>query len=105
MARFRRALRLRSILNLFLFFGLPALVSAQQPSPTSTQSTVRGTVVDVSGQPVDAASVFVEQGSSTVAQTTTDRQGVFAFKGLMAGRYAVHAEKAGVPSDAADVEV
>lgn len=88
-----------------MVFGLPSLVTAQQPSPLPVQSTIRGTVVDASGQPVGGASVFVGQESSVVAQTATDQQGGFVFKGLHVGRYALRAEKAGARSNAADVEI
>lgn len=104
MARIFGAIRLYFIFSLSIFL-LSVSTTGQQPSPSSDQSTIRGTVIDASGNPAGGASVIADQMSHIVAQTSTDRLGGFVFEGLHAGEYAVRAEKAGSHSDAADVEV
>ena len=76
-----------------------ARASAIKVVPASTIFDVRlgadgkfqGRVVDHSGTPIEGAKVEVKRGSMVVAQSVTDRDGVYSVKNLSTGQYNVRA--------------
>ena len=59
--------------------------------PQATGSILSGRVLDVGGAPIAGASVHLQQGSATVASTTSDANGIYAFI-ASAGSYVVTAD-------------
>lgn len=54
-----------------------------------TEGKFQGRVVDHSGTPIEGAKVEVKRGSTVVAQTVTDREGIYSVKNLSTGQYLV----------------
>jgi tetratricopeptide (TPR) repeat protein len=88
----RPARRIHFVALMSLSFA-PAF--AQIPSPRQSDvSTIEGTVRSSKGEPVEGASVFLEdQGHSRVAETKTKADGSFSFSVVRRGAYALRAEK------------
>ncbi len=97
-ARLLHSARTMCVLGLMSFSW--ALAFAQTPSPRQSDvSTIEGTVRSSKGEPVEGASVFLEdQGHSRVAETKTKTDGSFLFSAVRHGAYALRAEKSGVCS-------
>ncbi len=77
--------------GLVLWMFLMALACAL---PAAGQGLVQGTVVDAQGQPVDAASVSIEQdGTNRRFDMKTNKKGEFMQIGLSSGMYKVTATK------------
>jgi protocatechuate 3,4-dioxygenase beta subunit len=69
-----------------------AMVSSPQPRETAERATIRGQVVTTAGRPIAQAVVNIT-GPMSPRYFVTDRQGRFAFPGLVAGDYEVAASK------------
>jgi hypothetical protein len=70
----------------------PLLVAAQEKAPSTTSDKAHppqlsGTVVDMSGAVIAAATVQVRRTSATVQTTQSDRNGSFIISGLEPGNY------------------
>ena len=83
----RRAIMLAIVASAAVALALP--ISAQ------TTGTIRGTVVDVKGQPADAVKIPIEykEGMTKKYEVKTNRKGEFVQIGLTPGQYKVTAEK------------
>ncbi len=76
-----------------------ANVAAQQATspPSPEVITIRGTVRNGAGEPVEGASVVLkEQGSAEPVETKTNAEGSFTLRLPRAGTYTVRAEKSGL---------
>ena len=62
---------------------------------TPTTATIRGTVRDESGDPLQSANVRLLSGSTEVASTTTNATGVYSFPDVATGTYTVRVEMGG----------
>jgi Carboxypeptidase regulatory-like domain/TonB dependent receptor len=62
---------------------------AQTPATTGTGGTLRGQVTDPSGGSVSGATVLLTTPSGGSMDTTTNKDGVYEFKDLPAGKYQV----------------
>jgi tetratricopeptide (TPR) repeat protein len=72
----------------------------------SEQATIQGAVLSPDGKPVADALVRLEHtGVARAVETRTDAAGAFLFSGLQAGSYRVRAEKSGLNSHEASVEI
>ena len=78
-----------------LFRGVLALAFALAVSaPALAQSIVKGTVLDEKGQPIEGATVLIEDaGKGRKAETKTNKKGEFLQVGLASGQYNVTASK------------
>ena len=77
---------------LLLFLAILSL-AAQQKGPSAS---LHGTIRDSQGRPVANVSVSLkEKNSVQVKSASTDERGHYAFTGLSAGAYSVHAAKSG----------
>jgi tetratricopeptide (TPR) repeat protein len=82
---------------------LVALVSAL---PASAQNMVIGKVTDVKGQPVEGATVTIEQPSSgRKYEAKTNKNGEYTQVGLIAGAYTVTVTKEGVGTSKGNIAV
>lgn len=83
--------------RLALVLGIIALAAVVLASPAAAQTTgmVKGTVIDVKGQPVEGAKVTIEykEGISRKYEVKTNKKGEFIQIGLTPGQYKVTAEK------------
>src|ERR1700682_4256054 len=62
--------------------------------PTARQGLVQGTVTDAQGQPVDGATISIEQdGTNRHFDMKTNKKGEFMQIGLSSGKYKVTATK------------
>ena len=76
------------------FFCCTLLATLAFARPASAQGLVSGTVTDVAGQPVDSASVTIEQdGTNRHFDMKTNKKGEFMQIGLASGQYKVTATK------------
>lgn len=86
-----------------------ALITASLGAPALAQSTgmVKGKVMDLQAQPVEAAKVLIEfsDGMNRKYETKTNKKGEFIQIGLQPGNYRVTAEKEGVGAQSFDVRV
>ncbi len=77
--------------------------------PIAAQSTglVKGTVVDIKGQPVEGAKITIEykDGGGRVYTTKTNKKGEYTQIGLIPGNYKVTADKDKVGSQSFDARV
>ena len=74
--------------------------------PVAAQNLVVGKVTDVKGQPVEGATVTIEQPSSgRKYETKTGKNGKFTQVGLIAGAYAITVTKEGVGASKGNVNV
>src|SRR5271157_5443899 len=80
-----------------LFSVLTALAAAQ----TST-GTLRGRITDPSGAVIPQATVMANTAEGRSVTVVTNNQGVYEFKGLPAGSYAVTAVAKGFAADQED---
>ena len=84
----------------------PALASAHAPmSAAREDGTIRGSVVDPSGQPTPGATVVLRSPAGFVRDTRTDERGAFDFPGVTAGRYDLHVSLDGFRAEPAPVTV
>src|SRR6185369_18095032 len=83
----------------WLFSAAPSgrTLPFQAVSPTAG-TTVIGSVVDASRQPLSGVVVKLERGTNVLFTATSDAGGKFTFKGVAAGNYTVRAERAGLPT-------
>lgn len=83
------------------------LVGVGAPALAQSTGMVKGKVVDVSNQPVDAAKVTIEfaDGMNRKYETKTNKKGEFIQIGLQPGNYRVTAEKEKVGAQTYDVRV
>ena len=87
-----------------IFFA--ALVALGLALPAAAQNIVVGKVTDVKGQPVEGASVTIEQPSSgRKYESKTGKNGEFTQVGLIAGAYPVTVTKEGVGTSKGNVNV
>lgn len=82
-------MRLNGVVFAFLFWHVAS-------SSASAQGRLFGRVVDESGKPVAAATVFVSDGSTNRA-TLTNAQGYYVFLDVSEGKYSVKVFKSGYP--------
>jgi Flp pilus assembly protein TadD len=83
-----------------------ALVALGLALPAAAQNILIGKVTDVKGQPVDGASVTIEQPSSgRKYETKTGKDGTYTQVGLIAGAYSVTVTKEGVGTSKGNVNV
>ncbi len=75
-------------LSLILFFA--------SSLPAASQGRIFGRVIDESGKPVPAATVFVTNGSTNRA-ALTNAQGYYVFLGVSEGKYSLKVFKTGLP--------
>ena len=87
----RCAIRFLAVVVTFLFVSSPMWASPP--------GNLHGEVFDPLGGVVPHAKVMLIQNEQTVASTTTDEQGAFAFSVPEAGRYHVHVEAAGFQNE------
>ena len=76
----------------------PRALAFEQDSPAqmSGDATVQGTIRDVAGKPVTAATVLLEEkDSATKVETQTNADGAFVLSAGHAGTYTVRAKKSG----------
>ncbi len=75
-------------------FCCALLATLAFPRPAAAQGLVSGTVTDVQGQPVEGASVSIEQeGTNRHFDMKTNKKGEFMQIGLASGQYKVTATK------------
>lgn len=96
-ALFRFVRMLRRAITIWISLAIVALAQ-NATSKLGDTVTIHGTVIDSAGKPVGEALVRLEQGSATVASTTTNAGGEFRLSGLVAGNYILGAEKSGMRS-------
>ena len=84
-----------ALLALAAIIAAPVTNAKQSPSPT--EATILGSVVDASLTPLAGVAVVLERAGTVRARTVTDTQGAFTFKGVAAGAYRVRAERTGFP--------
>ena len=90
-------------LRLIVFAALVALGLAL---PAAAQNIIIGKVTDVKGQPVEGATVTIEQPSSgRKYETKTGKDGTYTQVGLIAGAYSVSVTKEGVGTSKGNVNV
>lgn len=90
----------------FAFLLLAALVACSGRSTAQGVQTIRGRVVDAAGAAVADAKVRLARGDRSAAgETSSGKDGAFAFETVTAGTYALIAEKGGVRSAAVQVVV
>jgi len=77
------------------FLAVVTFLFVSSPMWASPPGNLHGEVFDPLGGVVPHAKVMLIQNEQTVASTTTDEQGAFAFSVPEAGRYHVHVEAAG----------
>ena len=84
--------RKASCLGILLYLAIFSL-AAQEKSPSAS---LHGTIRDSQGRLVSSASISLKEKNSTQSKSaSTDGQGRYAFTGLSAGIYSVHASKSG----------
>jgi tetratricopeptide (TPR) repeat protein len=85
---------------------IPMAIAQSVSSQQSEGHTIRGSVLNSLGRPIGDASVRLEQvGVAGALETKTDPEGSFAFSTLRTGSYLLSAEKSGLHSHSASVEV
>jgi cytochrome c-type biogenesis protein CcmH/NrfG len=83
-----------------------ALVALGLALPAAAQNIVIGKVTDVKGQPVEGATVVIEQPSSgRKYESKTGKNGEYTQVGLIAGAYTVTVTKEGVGTSKGNVNV
>ncbi|HEY6332671.1 MAG TPA: carboxypeptidase regulatory-like domain-containing protein [Blastocatellia bacterium] len=96
-----RSLAIIAAVLLFYSFLAIAWVPGRSPAAASTIATqqtavIEGTVVDPKGATLAGASVSLKGPTGeTIAETTSDKDGHFAFNGLVPGRYQIEVEAEG----------
>jgi Flp pilus assembly protein TadD len=90
----------------FRVIVLATLVALGLALPVSAQNMVVGKVTDVKGQPVDGATVLIEQPSSgRKYEAKTNKNGEYTQVGLIAGAYTVTVTKEGVGTSKGNINV
>ena len=83
-----------------------ALVALGLALPVAAQNTVVGKVTDLKGQPVEGATVLIEQPSSgRKYESKTSKDGTYTQVGLIAGSYSITVSKEGVGTSKGTVNV
>jgi Flp pilus assembly protein TadD len=83
-----------------------ALVALGFALPVAAQNLVVGKVTDVTGKPVEGATVTIEQPSSgRKYETKTGKDGTYTQVGLIAGAYSITVTKEGVGTSKGNVNV
>ncbi len=72
------------------------ILSFASSLPAASQGRLFGRVIDESGKPVPAATVFVSSGSTNRA-ALTNAQGYYVFLGISEGKYSLKVFKTGFP--------
>lgn len=96
------------MLSIPRFLAVLALLAILLPNPLRAQEmgTLQGTVRDVEGAPIAAATVEAElQGAALRRGTVTDAEGRYRLTGLPAGRYRVRVRQLGYASADAVIAV
>jgi len=75
---------------------LSLILSFISSLPAASQGRIFGRVIDESGKPVPAATVFVSSGSINRA-ALTNAQGYYVFLGISEGKYSLKVFKTGLP--------
>jgi tetratricopeptide (TPR) repeat protein len=90
----------------FRLIFLAALFALGLALPAAAQNIVVGKVTDVKGQPVEGATVTIEQPSSgRKYESKTGKNGEFTQVGLIAGAYTVTVTKEGVGTSKGNINV
>jgi tetratricopeptide (TPR) repeat protein len=90
----------------FVLLSAPGLAAQETQSATSGGTTLRGTVHDHSGKPVEDAHVVLQEVSSqTSRDTSTGTAGGFTFAGVSRGTFTVTANSGPLGSAAVSVTV
>ena len=90
----------------FRLIVFAALVALGLALPVAAQNIVVGKVTDVKGQPVEGATVTIEQPSSgRKYESKTGKNGEFTQVGLIAGAYTVSVSKEGVGTAKGNINV
>jgi Flp pilus assembly protein TadD len=85
---------------------LAALIALGWTLPAAAQNMVLGRVTDVKGQPVEGATVLIEQPSSgRKYEAKTGKDGTYTQVGLIAGAYVITVSKEGVGTSKGNVAV
>ena len=92
--------------RMFRVTFLAALVALGLALPVAAQNLVVGKVTDIKGQPVEGATVTIEQPSSgRKYETKSGKDGEFTQVGLIAGAYTIVVTKEGVGTSKGQVNV
>jgi Flp pilus assembly protein TadD len=92
--------------RLFRLTVVAALIALGLALPAAAQNMVSGKVTDMKGQPVEGATITVEQGATgRKFQAKTNKNGEFTQVGLPSGAYVVTASKEGVGEAKGNVSV
>jgi hypothetical protein len=88
--------RLHKIIDIFLFAGILALMSAALCLAQTTSASLSGAVHDPSGAAIPGASVkAIDTRTNLTFDTVTNNEGNFAFPSLQPGNYTVEVEMTG----------
>ena len=101
-------MRLRVIYRSIVFLGVLFLagIAGNAVRAQDTTGTLRGQVTDPSGAAVAEATVLVTTPSGAATTATTNRDGLFEVKGLVAGKYGVKVIATGfAPFEQAEVDI
>ena len=94
--RSRTCLPVMAAIALLMTLAIPFEFPQHSSAQSSATFTIQGMVVDEVGSPVGDATVRLEQqGVVDAKEMTTGADGAFAFSALVAGSYAIGAQKAG----------
>ena len=72
----------RGAVCLFFLVTLSPLVGQETPTPSSTQASISGAVMDQTGAVLPGARVVLSRGTEKGRETTTDEKGVYVFSGF-----------------------
>jgi protocatechuate 3,4-dioxygenase beta subunit len=73
--------------------------------PSTTNSSISGTVVDTEGVMLEDVDLRLKKGSKTKKKTISDENGSFEFADLKSGAYKIIAKKSGYKKTRIDVEL
>jgi outer membrane receptor protein involved in Fe transport len=89
-------LRLTCFFPLLLLATLPQCAQAQKSTARKSGATIHGTVYDPAGRAVPHATINLLQSMIAVAQTQTNNDGEYEFRGLAEGTYTLAANAPGL---------
>jgi outer membrane receptor protein involved in Fe transport len=89
-------LRLTCFFPLLLLAAFPQCARAQKSSAAHSGGTIRGAVYDPAGHVVSHVTVNLLESMAAVAQTQTDQDGKYEFRGLAGGTYTIAANLPGL---------